>query len=116
MAPPAFTACNGGVVVVDGGHENDGSVGRNLVGITQHFDAIDVRHLDVGDDHVEQGALDLAPRSIAAGHGFDFVAFAAQGDVEQFADGALVVADQNATHESLLPQLRQQPRPLAIRS
>jgi hypothetical protein len=46
--------------------------------------------------------------SVARGDGFDFVAVAAQGYVEQFADRALVVADENVTHAHLLLLLRLQ--------
>src|ERR1019366_5469754 len=94
---------DGGLVVVDGSHQNDGGIGRNLVGVAQDFDAVDGGHLDVGHDHVEQGAVDLALGRFAAGDGFHFMAIAAQGNVEQFADGALVVADQDVTHGLLLP-------------
>ena len=94
-----FHGLHGGFVVIHRGNQNDGGVGRNLVGVAQHFDAVDVRHLDVGDDHVVRARYSIlrlaaSPRI----YGFDFVAFAAQGDVEHFADGALVIADQDVTH------------------
>ena len=91
-----------GFVVVDGSHQNHGRFGRDLMGVAQHFDAVDARHLDVGNDHVEERAVDFALGRIAGGDGFDFVTIAAQGDVEHFADGALVIADQNVTHARLL--------------
>ena len=70
--------------------------------VAQDFDPVDARHLDVGNDHVEERAVDFALGQLAAGDGFDFVAIAAQGNVEQFADGAFVVDDENVTHASLL--------------
>src|SRR5437899_10750934 len=68
------------------------------MGMTQNFDAIDGRHLNIGDDDVVKGGLDFAFRHFPRGDGFNFVALAAQGDVEHFADGALVVADENIRH------------------
>src|SRR5437763_4488210 len=66
--------------------------------MTQNFDAIDGRHLDIGDDDVVKGGLDFAFRHFPRGDGLDFIAFAAQRDVEHFADGALVVADEDIRH------------------
>src|ERR1019366_8440864 len=77
--------------------------GRDLVRMPQHFDAIHARHLDVGHNHVEESAVDLALGRVATGDGFHLVAIAAQGNIEQFADRALVVADENVTHADLLP-------------
>src|SRR3974377_1048670 len=79
--------------------------------VAQNFDAVDVRHLDVGHDDVVQRALNLVLGGLAAGHGFDLVAIAAQGNVEQFADRALVVADEDVTHAFLLPSRRRTTRP-----
>ena len=75
------------------------------MGVAQNFDAVDARHLDVGDNHVEERAVDFALGGIPRGNGFDFMTVAAQGNVEQFADGALVITDQNVTHARLLPLL-----------
>ncbi len=47
-----FDRLNRGFVVVDRGDQDDRRVGRSLVGVPQHFDAVDVRHFDVGDDDV----------------------------------------------------------------
>ena len=66
--------------------------------IAQHFDAIGIRHLDIGDDHVIERAVDLPLGILSRLYGFDLVALAAQGDVQHFADRALVVANQNVTH------------------
>ncbi len=96
---------HGGFVVVDRGHQNHRGVGRDLVRVAQDFDPIDARHLDVGNNHVEQRAVDLAFGQFAGSDGFHLVAIAAQGNVEQFADRALVVADENLTHAFLLPRL-----------
>ncbi len=102
-----FHGFDGGFVVVHRGDQDDGGVGRNLVGVAQHFDAIGVRHLDVGDDDVVEGAVELSFGHFAGVDGLDLVTVAAQGDVQHFADGALVVANQNVTHARLLPPLRQ---------
>ena len=107
-----FHRLHRGFVVVHGGHQNHRRLRRDLVRMAQDFDAIDDGHLDVGHDHVEERAVDLALCSIASGHGLDLVAIAAQRNVEQFADGAFVVADENVTHAILLSLLPSRRRPL----
>ena len=100
-----FHGFHRGFVVVDRRDQDDRGIGRNAVSMTQHFDAIDVWHLDVGDDQIVQSAIDLVFGCLAGLHGFDAMSVAAQGDVEHFADGALIVANQNVSHAaSLLPQ------------
>src|SRR5579862_6360823 len=78
--------------------------------MSQYLDAIDAGHLDVGNDHIEQRAVDLALGQLATGDGFHFVPITAQGDVEQFADRAFVIADENVTHAPLLPQRQRRNR------
>ena len=58
-----FHGFHGSLVVIDRGDQDDGGVGRHVVRVPQHFDAVDVRHLDVGDDDVVERAVDfvLAP-------------------------------------------------------
>ena len=69
----------------------------------QHFDAVDVRHLDVSYDDVVQSAVEFSFRKFARISRLHLVAFAAQRDIQHFADGALVIANQNVTHALLLP-------------
>src|SRR5271170_3708301 len=81
------------------------------MGMAQDFDSIHARHFDVGNNYVKQGAVDLALGQLASGNGFHLVAVAAQGDIQQFADGAFIVADEDVTHAILLlllplPKLR----------
>src|SRR5450755_3642458 len=66
--------------------------------VAQHFDAIDVGHFDVGDDHVVESAFEFPLGILSGFYGLDLVAFAAQGNIQHLADGALVVANQNVTH------------------
>src|SRR5712692_2959504 len=66
--------------------------------VAEHFDAIGIRHLDIGDDHVVEGAFELPFRILSGLYGLDLVALAAQGNVQHLADGALVIANQNVTH------------------
>ena len=80
------------------------------MGVAQHFDAVGMRHLDVGDHDVVEGAIEFPLGLFAGVHGLDLVAVAAQGDIEHFADGALVVANQDVTHALYLPC--PPPRPL----
>jgi hypothetical protein len=76
------------------------------MGVAENFDAIGARHFDVGDDDVVKGAVELSLCHFAGVHGLDFVTVAAQGDLQHFADGALVIANQDVTHARLLPPLR----------
>ena len=95
-----------GLVVIDSSDQDDGRVGRNAVRMAQHFDAVDIRHLNVGDDHVVECAVDLALGGLPGLHGLDFMAIAAQRDIEHFTDRTLVIADQNVSHAASL-----RPRP-----
>ena len=61
----SFHGFDGGFIVVHRGDEDYGGVGRNLVGIAQDFDAINVRHFYVGDDHVEECAVEFPFGSFA---------------------------------------------------
>src|SRR5450432_2164821 len=68
------------------------------MGVAQHFNAIGVRHLYIGDDHVVESAFELPLRVLSRLYGLDLVPLSAQGNVEHLADGALVIANQNVTH------------------
>src|SRR5437868_868991 len=74
--------------------------------MAQHFDAVNVRHIDVGNDEVVKSAVDLALCPLAGIHGLHLVAVAPQGYIEHFAHGALVVTDQNVSHAQSLPRRR----------
>ncbi len=99
-----FDSLDRGFVVIDGRDENDGRIRRNLVGVLQYLNAIRLRHTDVSDNHVVKRGIDLGLGGFSGIHGLDAVAFAAQSNVEEFADGALVVGYENVTHEHLLRQ------------
>src|SRR5271167_2041379 len=75
--------------------------------VTQNFDSVHTRHLDIGDNHVKQRTVDFALGHFSAGNGFYLVAIAAQSDIKEFANRALVIADKNVTHARflLLPHL-----------
>ncbi len=73
--------------------------------MAQDFDAVNVRHFDVSDDEIVKSAVNLVLGRLAGLHGLDAVSVAAEGDIEHFADRALVVADQDVSHAtSLRPQ------------
>ena len=97
-----------GFVVIHRGDEDDRRIGRNAMRMAQDFDAVDIRHLDIGDDQIVKSAVNFILGGLAGLHRLDAVSVAAQGNVEHFADGALIVANQNVSHAaSLLPrQLR----------
>src|SRR5437899_1796022 len=80
------------------------------MGMAQDFDAVDMGHLDVGNDDVVESAVNFTLGGFTAIHGFDFVAIATKSDIQEFADGPLVIADQDLTHVRRL-SLRRQPRP-----
>src|ERR1700758_5563908 len=69
--------------------------------MAQDFYAIDAWHLDVRNDNVVERAVNLVARRVATGDGFHLVAIATQRNIKQFANGALVIADQNVTHVRL---------------
>src|SRR5208283_1242595 len=77
-----FHGFHGGFVVVDSGDEDYRRVGRNAMGVAEDLDAIDVGHLDVGDDDVIKSAINFAFCGLARLNRLDTVAFTAQGDVE----------------------------------
>src|SRR5580704_13834760 len=77
--------------------------------MTQDFDAIDRRHLDISNDQIVKCAVNFVFRRLAGLHGLNPMPVAAQGDVEHFADGALVVANQNVSHEPSLPLPQPEP-------
>src|SRR6476469_9242105 len=79
--------------------------------VAQHFDAVGMRHLDVGDDHIVESAFELSLRILSGLDRLDFVALAAQGNIQHLADGALVIANQNVTHALSLPCLPRQRLP-----
>src|ERR1700724_834256 len=76
------------------------------MGVAQDFHSIHPRHFDVGNNHVEERAVDLAPPRFASVDGFYFVTIAAESNIKQFADGALVIADEDLTHAFLLERWR----------
>ena len=80
--------------------------------IFQNLDAINVGHLDVGHHHIVECGLQLPLRHFPGVDRLDLISFTTQSDVEHFADGALVVADQDIRHArpllSALPALRLQ--------
>src|SRR5579862_575524 len=80
------------------------------MGMAQDFDATDVRHLDIGNYEIVDGCIELAFSQLAGVDRFDFVAFAAQRDVEHLADGAFIVANKNVSHA--LPPLRRRLLPV----
>ncbi len=63
------------------------------MGVAQYFDAVDVRHFDVGHNHVVQRAVELSFCGFAGIRSLNLMAFAPQRDVQHFADGALIVAN-----------------------
>ena len=98
-----FYRFHGGFVVIDRSDQDYRRIGRNAMGVAKDFDAVDVWHLDVGDDDIIESAINFIFGSLAGLNGFNAVSVAAQGNVEHFADGTFIVADENISHDASLP-------------
>ena len=72
--------------------------GRNLLAELQQLDASGVRHADVGNHDVKNLGFQFSARGFAVHGHFNAVPFLAEGDLQQFANGALVIDDQNMSH------------------
>ncbi len=100
---------NGGLDRGHAGDQEEIAGRRNLLAELQKFDARGVRHADVGNHDVKNLRFELPAGGLAVHGHFDAVAFLAKGDLQQFADGAFVVDDQNMSHETASSSL-QRPR------
>jgi hypothetical protein len=85
-------------VVIHRSDENDRRVGRNAMRMTKDFNAVHVRHLDIGDDQVIEVAVNFVFGGLAGMHSLHAVSVATQSDVQHFTNGAFVVADENVSH------------------
>src|SRR5262245_42828154 len=74
--------------------------------VAQHVNAVDIRHLDISDDEVVEGTVDLPLRGLASIDRLDLVAIASQRDIQHFADRALIIAHQDISHALFLPRPR----------
>jgi len=85
-------------VVQRGDHEY-GDVLPRLAGLeaVQHGEAVHPRHEDVEEDQVERGVLEFAQRLLSAGSHRDEVPQLAEEQLEQFAVGAVVIDDEEAS-------------------
>ncbi len=92
---------NGGVDRGHAGNQDEDRGGRDFLGIPQKLDAVHIRHADIGDDDVENLRGEAALGGLAVGDNFDFVAFLAEADFQQFADGGFVVNDEQVGHGAL---------------
>ncbi len=79
------------------GDHDDLRVGMKLLGLGQNHHAVDVRHAQVGDHHVELAFLHRRQGCAASGRRFHSMPGATQMDAQELAHGALVVDDQNVT-------------------
>ena len=94
---------DGGLHRGHAGNQQKIARGRNFLAELQQFDAGRVRHANIGNHDVENLGFQFAARGFAVQGHFDAMAFLAKGNLQQFANGALVVDDQNVSHIDLLP-------------
>src|SRR5579864_2447274 len=107
---------NRGLVIIDRRDQDDSRIGRDFVSVAQHFNAVDVRHFDIGDDDVIKRTINLVFGTLPGLDCLNAMTFAAQGDIQHFADGAFVVANKNVSHAHLLPPPQPQTQPSAVRA
>ena len=97
-----------GFVIIDSGNQDYCRLWRHLMSMPKHFDAVSIRHLDVGYDDVINRGVKLSFGVVTGLHCFNFVTIPAQSDVQHFTDGALVITYKNITHDRpLRPQMPQ---------
>ena len=72
-----FYGFHGSRIVIDRSDQDDGGVGRDPMGVAEHFNAIDGGHFDVGDDDVVEGPVDLVFRHLPGLNRLDAVSLAA---------------------------------------
>ena len=99
---------DGNFGVIDGGDDDDHGVGRDAARVLEDFHAGDAGHAHVGDDNVVESGVKLAAGLLARGHRLDAVSLVLERDLQHLADGALIITDQDVSHDYLLssPQLR----------
>src|SRR5438270_820713 len=94
----AFNGLHRGFIVFYSSDQDDRGFRRRLPGKAQHLNAIGLRHLDISDQNFIIGGAELFLRGFTAIDRLNLVSIFAQGDVEHLTDGALVIADKNASH------------------
>src|SRR5438552_18402087 len=82
-------------------HENDRRIRRNTAGMLHYVDSIGGGDLDVGDPNIVERAVEFLASGLAGSRHVDLVAIFAQHQIEQLADGAIVIADEQITHVPL---------------
>ena len=75
------------------GNHNHHGFGRDFAHAGQQIDAVDVGHLDIGDDQVVDVLPDKVKRARAVFCRMHGVAFALEHEFQQFAHAALVIDD-----------------------
>ena len=98
----AFHGLYGCFIVFHGGNEDDVSFRANLPREPQDLDAIGLRHFDVGNQDLIVSGVQFLLGGFPGINGLHAMPFAPQRNIEHLADGALVVAHQNASH-AILP-------------
>ena len=89
---------NGGV---DGWHasdENECCRRRHLFAVAQKLQAVHIRHADIGNHDVEYAGGEPSLGVFAIGRKLDFMPVLAETDLEEFADGAFIVDNEQVGH------------------
>ena len=83
-------------MAAEGGHDDEGDLAVARPRLLHELDAVEARHLQVGEDDVGRELLELAERLEAVGGGLDRVALVAQELGERRTRVGLVVDDEDA--------------------
>src|SRR6266850_8346439 len=89
---------DGGVQGGERGHQKKKRPRGNFLGEFEKVDSTLAGHANIGNDDVKDLRFQLAPGGFHAMHHFNAVTFLAEGDLQQLADGSLVVDDENMGH------------------
>ncbi len=105
---PGVEGLDGNFAVIDGGDDDDHGVWRDPARVLENLHAGDVRHAHVGYDNVVEGGVNFAAGLLAGGHRLHAVSLVLERNLQHLADGALIITDQDVSHDYLLssPWLR----------
>src|SRR5882724_13445447 len=92
---------DGGVQGGKRGHQKKKRPRGNFLGEFEKVDSTLAGHSNVGNDDVKDLRFELAPGGFHAMYHFNAVTFLSEGDLQQLADGFLVVDDEKSIGELL---------------
>jgi hypothetical protein len=78
-----------------GRDHNNRELGVSIANVPQYLDSIAVRHGEVQQDQIVRTLCEASQPFLAIDGDIDFVAFEFQQRLQRFADGGLVIDDEN---------------------